>query len=239
MMLPRLEGLIARRVLLNYRADPAVVEKLVPAPLEVVRRNGCAVVGVCLIRLERLRPRGAPDILGLSSENLAHRVAIRYPSLAGPADGVYVWRRDTDNLITQLGGGRLFPGVHGSARLQVSEDDGMLRIKASTQGGEADVEFDARLLSQFPPTPLFDSVTGAASFFEKGECGLSRARTGGRLEGLRLHIDDWSMIPLQVDSARASFFEDRAAFPPGSVEFDCGLLMRGVRHEWSEWVPPK
>jgi len=30
----------------------------------------------------------------------------------------------------------------------------------------------------------------------------------------------------------SSFFEDRALFPPGSVEFDCALLMRGIEHEW-------
>ena len=51
-MLPLIQGVIARRMLLNFRADPDVVQRLLPAPLQVDQRNGRAIVGVCLIRLE-------------------------------------------------------------------------------------------------------------------------------------------------------------------------------------------
>jgi uncharacterized protein DUF2071 len=74
-----IKGMIARRMLLNFRADADVVQRLLPAPLEVDQRRGHDIVGVCLIRLENLRPRGIPGPLGLSSENIAHRVAILYP----------------------------------------------------------------------------------------------------------------------------------------------------------------
>jgi len=30
------------------------------------------------------------------------------------------------------------------------------------------------------------------------------------------------------------FYENRARFPLGSVEFDPALLMRGLRHEWHD-----
>ena len=234
--LPRLEGLIARRVLLNYRADPTVVERLIPAPLEVVRRNGSAVVGVCLIRIEGLRPLGVPAVFGLSSESQAHRVAIRYPTTDGPKEGVFVWRRDTNSRATQLTGGRLFPGVHGPARFQVLDDGRELRMRTFTANTAADIAFEARSFDAFRPTRLFNSVAEASAFFQQGECGLSCSHAG-RIEGVRLHIADWSITPLGVDSVHASFFEDSDNFPRGSVEFDCGLLMRGVRHEWSEWVP--
>ena len=77
-MLPLIQGVIARRMLLNFRADPNVVQRLLPAPLQVDQQHGHAIVGVCLIRLENLRPQGIPGPLGLSCENMAHRVAIRY-----------------------------------------------------------------------------------------------------------------------------------------------------------------
>ena len=38
--------------------------------------------------------------------------------------------------------------------------------------------------------------------------------------------------PLEVDVVESSFFDDRARFPEGSIEFDCALLMRGTAHEW-------
>src|SRR4051794_23051378 len=114
-MLPVLEGVIRRRILLNYRADPAVVQRLLPAPLEVLTQNGFAILGICLIGMEHLRPKGLPSVLGMSSENMAHRVAIRCPTAAGLHDGVFVWRRDTDHCLSTLLGGRLFPGVqHGA-----------------------------------------------------------------------------------------------------------------------------
>jgi hypothetical protein len=33
MILPSLEGLVERRLLVNYRVDPEVAEQLLPAPL--------------------------------------------------------------------------------------------------------------------------------------------------------------------------------------------------------------
>jgi hypothetical protein len=57
-MLPIIKGLIARRVLLNFRADAQVVQSMLPKPFVVEPFQGAAIVGVCLIRLEQLRPKG-------------------------------------------------------------------------------------------------------------------------------------------------------------------------------------
>jgi len=81
------------------------------------------VAGICLIRLERLRPKGLPAAVGLASENMAHRIAIRYPTPDGPSDGVFIWRRDTDQALVSLLGGRLCPGVHGKAAFEVAESE--------------------------------------------------------------------------------------------------------------------
>jgi uncharacterized protein YqjF (DUF2071 family) len=108
-MMPLIQGVIARRILLNFRADADTVQRLLPAPLQVEQQHGHAIVGVCLIRLENLRPQGIPGPLGLSSENMAHRVAIRYPSSDGNRPGVFVWRRETDQRLVELLGGDSFP----------------------------------------------------------------------------------------------------------------------------------
>src|SRR5262249_25045136 len=123
LMLPTLEGLIARRVLVNFRVDPDVARRLVPTPLQPIVERGACVAGICLIRLERLRPKGLPAAVGFTSENMAHRIAIRYPTPDGPSDGVFIWRRDTDQALVSLLGGRLFPGVRGRATFAVTEDD--------------------------------------------------------------------------------------------------------------------
>jgi hypothetical protein len=233
-MLPTIQGVIARRMLLNFRADPDVVQRLLPAPLKVDHERGYAVVGVCLIRLESLRPRGVSAFLGVSSENMAHRVAIRYPSSEGPRPGVFVWRRETDQKLIELLGGRLFPGVHHSARFQITESDSRLAMTVITHDGEADVSFSARLAAEWKQTPTFDSFDEVSNFFKKGDCGFSCSLRGNELEGLQLKTLSWSMIPMEVESQRCAFYSNPEHFPPGSIEFDSGLLMRGVPHEWRQ-----
>jgi uncharacterized protein YqjF (DUF2071 family) len=187
-MLPLIEGVIARRMLLNYRADPEVVQRLLPAPLRVDQRHGHAIVGVCLIRLENLRPRGVPGPLGLSSENMAHRVAIQYPASDGIRPGVFVWRRETDRRLVELLGGRLFPGVHQHARFQVSEHDNRLAMDVTSDDGRADVRFSARVSHEWRQTPSFSSFGEVSEFFRKGDCGFSCSLRGDELEGLQLKM---------------------------------------------------
>jgi hypothetical protein len=35
-----------------------------------------------------------------------------------------------------------------------------------------------------------------------------------------------------VSHLKSSFFDDTERFPKGSIEFDCGLLMRNIQHQW-------
>jgi hypothetical protein len=233
-MLPTLEGVIARRVLVNFRVDPDVARRLVPAPLEPVVERGACVAGICLIRLERLRPKGLPAALGVASENMAHRIAIRYPAPDGPTDGVFIWRRDTDQALVSLLGGRVFPGVHGRAAFEVTEGDGALAMDVSTERGEADVALRARAAAAWRPTTLFPAFDDVVEFFRRGDCGFSCSLRRDRLEGMRLKTLVWKMEPLAVDEVRAAFYADTARFPAGSAVLDGAVLMRGIPHEWHE-----
>jgi hypothetical protein len=49
---------------------------------------------------------------------------------------------------------------------------------------------------------------------------------------MELHSLNWTVSPLAIDKAQSCFFDDRKRFPPGSVQLDCALLMRGIEHEW-------
>jgi hypothetical protein len=52
------------------------------------------------------------------------------------------------------------------------------------------------------------------------------------LDGLYLCTKSWKVEPLDAEIAHSSFFADERAFPKGSIEFDCALLMRNIPHEW-------
>src|SRR6185436_17025543 len=78
MRIPTVRGLSKRRILVNYRVDPAVLTPLLPMPFRPKIVRGFGMAGICLIRLKGLRPAGLPAWLGISSENAAHRVAVEW-----------------------------------------------------------------------------------------------------------------------------------------------------------------
>lgn len=233
-VLPTLEGVIRRRVLLNFRADPNVVAPLLPPPLEVLTYGGFAIVGVCLIGMEHLRPRGFPAALGLSSENMAHRVAIRFPTSHGMQDGVFIWRRETDQCLVTLLGGRLFPGVHQRAGFTIDDADDRLAMDVKTEDGLADVRFEAEQSGGWDADSVFPSFTDSAEFFRRGDCGFSCSLREGRLDGLQLKTHRWEMSTIRIVNMHSVFFQDGKRFAEDRIHFDCALLMRGIPHEWHE-----
>ena len=52
MRLPRVHGVIRRRLLVNFRLDPDVAQRQLPASFHPKLHDGHAVAGICLIRLE-------------------------------------------------------------------------------------------------------------------------------------------------------------------------------------------
>ena len=140
MRLPVIQGVIRRRVLVNYRIVPDVMQAQLPARFRPKLHGDHAIAGICLIRLEEIRPRLVPRIFGLSSENAAHRVAVVWETDSGESrEGVFIPRRDTDSLVSSLAGGRLFPGEHHHARFNITEDLEQLNLRMQSRDGEASV----------------------------------------------------------------------------------------------------
>lgn len=232
MVIPTLEGVIDRRLLINYRVDPAVLQELLPAPFRPKLIHGMGLAGICLIRLTQLRPRGLPAQIGFTSENAAHRIAVEWEEQGATRQGVYIPRRDSASWFNTLVGGRLFPGVHHHARFRVTEADGTFAVEVVSDDGQTRVSVETRLAPHLPERSIFASLEEASTFFESGACGYSVTSQPGTLECLELTCKSWKVEPLQVMSAQSNFFDDRERFPAGSAELDCALLMRAIRHEW-------
>jgi hypothetical protein len=233
MQIPALNGIIQRRMLVNFRASPEVVQALLPAPFRPQLHRGYAIVGVCLIRLARMRPAGAPGFFGLSSENAAHRIAVEWTDESGEQkQGVYVPRRDTNSWINTTVGGRLFPGEQNRAEFRVTDEAGRIDFDMLSCDGSVSIRLRAVEHNTFPADSCFRSLEESSRFFEGGSLGYSVTRRPGEYDGLRLLTDDWRVRPLHVDEVASSFFSDRTRFPAGSIEFDHALLMRNVAHKW-------
>jgi hypothetical protein len=191
------------------------------------------MAGICLIRLEQLRPRGFPVALGVASENAAHRIAVTWRDGRGVlCEGVYIPRRDTGALLNALTGGCLFPAEQQHARFRVRDGSTAIDLRMETADGAADVWLRARPGHCMPPSSRFASLDEASDFFAAGAVGYSATRDMTRLDGLRLRTRAWRVQPLDVDWVVSTYYADRARFPAGSVEYDCTLIMRDIPHEW-------
>lgn len=230
MRLPVIHGYIERRILINFTADPVDVQKILPHPFQPKLYKGKAIVGICLIRLKGIKPKGLPDCMGISSENGAHRIAVEWYDGDEKKEGVYVPRRDTSLKLNNLVGGRIFPGKHYLANFEVKEGAGHYQVgfKSSDQTG---ISITAQESEIFPSNSVFENLENASAFMELGAVGYSP--NGAKFDGLKLQVYDWKVRPLKVTAVQSSFFEDELHFPKGSVHFDNALLMTNIEHEWA------
>lgn len=232
MRIPTIRGLIDRRVLVNFRVDPDVLSRVCPSPFRPQTVNGYGVAGICLIRLKHIRPKLFPSFLGISSENAAHRIAVQWDANGVTQTGVYIPRRDTSSFLNAFAGGRIFPGVHNRARFDVRESEQEYHIAMDSIDGSAHVSVDGCTADELPDDSVFPTVAECSRFFEAGALGYSPANSTAQFDGLELRTANWHVQPLAVTNVQSSFFDDRDAFPDGSVAFDNALLMQDIDHEW-------
>jgi hypothetical protein len=234
MRIPAITGIIRRRILLNYRVVPETVRAILPSNFRPKLYAGYAIAGICLIRLEEIRPKGMPGFVGISSENSAHRIAVEWEGADGAKhEGVFVPRRDTDSRLNALAGGRIFPGVHHLSRFTVKDQEGRISLRVDADDREEPlVDLQAGEDEGFPSTSIFGGLAESSAFFEAGCVGYSSRPDSCILDGLLLEVADWRVSSLKVDHVKSAYFDDRSIFPDGSIEFDHALLMRDIAHQW-------
>lgn len=229
MKLPTIQGIIERRMLINFTANPKDVEKILPAPFRPKIYKGKAIVGVCLIRLKEIRPKGLPGFVGISSENGAHRIAVEWEENGEVKGGVYIPRRDTSLRLNTFVGGRIFPGKHYFAKFNVAEKNENYHIDFKSSD-KTEISIDAAETETFDTNSVFETLENASDFFKSGDVGYSPNRK--KFDGLKLNVYNWQVTPLKVSNVSASFFNNESLFPKGTVRFDNALLMKKAAHDW-------
>lgn len=232
MELPALDGIIDRRILINYRIKPEIVKSILPPHLEPLLISGFASGGICLLRLRNIGVKHSPLFLRINSENAAHRFLITYRKGGQIIKGVYIPRRDTDSKLNVLLAGKFFSWPHFPAVFQVKEGDDRYLIKMKSRDGKTELEADAELDDSFPNKSMFDSLEHASSCFESCPIGVSPSTDNKTFKTIRLETKTWNVKALLVRSLRSSFFDDKSIFPQGTIEFDNAMLMEGIEHQW-------
>lgn len=219
---------------MNYRITPELIQSVLPEGFRPKLVNGYSIGGICLIRLEEIRPKGLPKLISISSENAAHRIAVEWVENNGTQrEGVFIPRRDTDSRVNALAGGKIFPGVHHFSKFQVDDKNGAISLKViSSDLDRPLVDLQVNEQKAFPTTSVFNSLEESSDFFERGCVGYSSRPNSSVMDGLYLKASSWKVTPLETLSIHSAYFDDQFLFPSGSIEFDHALLMRDIVHEW-------
>ena len=177
MKIPTIKGTIDRRILINFQVDKEIIAKFLPNPFRPKLVKDKAIVGICLIRLKGIRPKGLPEAVGISSENGAHRIAVEWTEEGKTKEGVYIPRRDTSSKLNSLAGGRIFPGVHHLADFTVNENDGHYFVDSKSEDGTA-LSVNGQETDSWNSDSVFENLASASDFFQSGAIGYSPDKAG-------------------------------------------------------------
>ena len=199
MRIPVIQGIIDRRILVNFRVDPDAMARALPPPFRPKTVRGYSIAGICLIRLKNICPKFLSLPYGLRSENAAHRIAVEWDSDGETHEGVYIPRRDTDSWLNTFAGGRIFPGSHHRASFSVDEQADRFSVSLQSQDGDTRVRVCGQVADRLAESSVFASLSEASAFFEAGSMGYSATPSGSRYDGLELRCQSWQVEPLDVE----------------------------------------
>ena len=200
------------RVLVLYRLDPNVLQRVLPAGMRPRTVQDYAVGEACYTRLGPSR-----FLPGRDSDHLAYRFALEREDKDGPQPVTWIARRETSSWLEARCGEKLLRGEYGRSVFEVHEDQFGLQLAVTSARGE---EF--RLRAEAPGKlgeSLFPSPHAVENFF--AEHGEIQPADVFAPEADELDLKTcFAPEPLAVFEVRSLFFDDRAVFPGGSAVLD-------------------
>lgn len=223
-------GVIRHRLLINRLVDPGEVAPRLPEGIRPhVTSTGGVIVGCCLIAIDAARPAPLPAIVGSRIRAAAHRISVdvgRHD--AAPSQAVYVPRRHTDALAPVLLGGRIFPGMHDRADIELSRTDDTLRWSVRSRdhrpdsaGARFDIAVEADLSGSVETSSeIADVVIGTV-------LGVSPGPRPGSLEAADMCPAVTTAHRVELRFLQSDFLESFETAEPAET-----LLMTDVGVTW-------
>ena len=223
-------GIMKRRLLVNWRVDPEAMRRVLPPGVTPKLVNGSAIAGLCLVALQRLRPRGVPEFLGIASENLAVRTGVVTRSRMGVDGAVLIFDRYSGSRVNAALGHLVGYGIHERGRFHVAENRLLTEISIRALAGSAIAHVRLAPTHALATESIFGSVEQASDFFRGGECGYSPTPRPGIWDCVRLHLERWDFEPMRVLSASSTHI---VRLFGGAASIDSAFVMRDIPHTWT------
>jgi len=199
---------------------------VLPEPFEgrEVGGSGKGIGTVSFSRIEKARPRFAPEAVGISFESAAHRVSAVREKNGVTENCVYVPRRDVSSRACAAAGKSVLGTEIDCADFRAEERDGVCRIRVDCGEEFAGIEVHETDRKEVREGSVFGSLVEASRFFCEG--GVEYSPSGERYDGVELCPRRWEMEPVEIKGASSSYFEGMGA------ELDSAYRMADIEHEW-------
>jgi len=214
--------------LFAYRVPAEQVERLLPKPLELVRKGGFAYINVVISELRHMRPAGLPSFVGLHYWHIAYRLYCRYRCVNGQViEGLYFLRSDADKGAMVFAGNLLTDFRFHRAKLIVDLTRESLDAKIESAGGDAEFTVDRLSPVQLPPDAPFADLAEAkkelqykpAAFFVHHD----------RVDVLKItrNEEDWQAKLVKVDRAEFEFLK------PFDAKLEICYELAPIHYQWN------
>lgn len=221
-------GVIRHRLLVNQLVDPAEAASWLPDGMRPhVSSSGGVVVGCCLLAIESARPWPAPAKLGATVRAAAHRISAEVVSGSGEViRSVYVPGRHTDGLLPVIAGGRILPGVHERAWIDLSVSDEAVSWDVRGRSATHDQDgFNIRVVAD--RTNATDATSEIASIVIGTELGLSPGHRPDSIESAELCPATLKAQTVELSLLESDFLDRFSTAEPAET-----LLMTDVELLW-------
>ncbi len=214
-MLLRLAGRLDPCFLISLAVDPAPVEPLLPAGLELITLHGSAFWNIVVCRVRRLRPLGVPDLFGLTYWHIAHRLHVRAKARSGRRwEGLFFLRSDIDRGILTTPGNWLTDFCFHRVEMRIEESPGLFRLEIGDKddglaSGRIEINRDGKTREAAPPP--FDSLEERERILRYAPLGLAPDPSGSVLRIAKVDRDErrWRESLVKVMHCELRYLEDR------------------------------
>ena len=136
-----IQAFFRHSLVLTYAYPEAVLQPLLPPGLVLDGYEGCGFLAIALVQTERLRPVGAPRVLGRDFFLSGYRIFSRYRRPDGKVlRGLRILRSDADSRVMVWGGNLFTHYRYQHCRVESRRTPRCSRSRIDTPNAEADLE---------------------------------------------------------------------------------------------------
>lgn len=193
-------------VVLTYALPAELLQRALPAPLEVDRHDDLGFLAIALVKTRAMRPKGFPERLGRNFFLSGYRVFCRFPTQGKRLRGLKILRSDTDSRLMVVAGNLMTHYRYHHVQVRERRFEEGVEVEVRSRDGATDLHLVGSLKDpQLPPTSPFSDWRQARKWCGPLPFTFSPEVSSGKMVVVQGVRQQWTPRPLEVQVHLASF----------------------------------